>query len=275
MAETEPTTKGYKEKRKEKRQRKKAKREYEAFLHSSFIKIIIYIYCLALILSLKSEGPFFDLKRFVIAFVIATVVSIAFWYMRRLCLGYKQIFELDMRAVYNFERRKLPFYKNYNYKLLYYTHFFEGDFLKAISVCDESLEHTKSKKYTLLARHTKILSLFFSEGTQNIKELISQQRELKEIVKSADFDFMLRQYQFIESYLDGDYEKAMETVIDFMSDEKESVYNSRKIVFLQFQKMLYLKNNDAEGIENCNAEILKCDSKRKTFFSELTDINIH
>ena len=271
MAETEPTTKSSKERRKEKKQRKKAKREYQAFLYSSFIKFIVGTYLIAFILSLKDEWPLFDLKRFAIAFVIATAVNIVFWYVRRICLGYKAMFELDMRSVYNSERRKSPFYKSYNYKLLYYTHFFEGDFFKAISVCDEALEHTKSKKYTLLARHTKILSLFFSEGTQNIKELISQQRELKATVKSKDFDFMFRTYQFIEAYLDGDYEKAMETVVDFMSDDKESIYNSRKIVFMQFQKMLLIKKDDAEGVQNCDLEILKCDSKRRTFFSKIID----
>ncbi len=271
MAETEPTTKSSQERRKEKKQRKKAKREYQAFLYSSFVKTIICIYWLAFILSLKDEWPLFDLKRFAIALVVATVINTALWYLRRLSLGYKQIFELDMRAVYNSERRKLPLYKSYNYKLLYYTHFFEGDFFEAISVCDEALGQTKSKKYTLLARHTKILSLFFSDETQNIKELISQQKELKATVKSKDFDFMFRTYQFIEAYLDGDYEKAMETVVDFMSDDKESIYNSRKIVFMQFQKMLLIKKDDAEGVQNCNLEILKCDSKRRTFFSKIID----
>ena len=82
---------------------------------------------------------------------------------------------------------------------------------------------------------------------------------------------MFRTYQFIEAYIDGDYEKAMETVFAFLSDEKESIYNSRKIVFMQFQKMLLIKNDDAEGVQNCNSEILKCDSERRTFFSKIID----
>ena len=258
MLTTESTTK-----------RRKEKNKHGALLYSTFIKTIICIYWLAIILSLKDEWPLFALKRFAIAFVIGTVINTVLWYMRRLSLGYMQIFELDMRAVYNFDRRKLSFFKSYNYKLLYYTHFFEGDFFKAISVCNEAIEHTKNKKYILLARHTKILSLFFSEGTQNIEELIREQKELKATVKSKDFDFMFKQYQFIEAYLDDDYEKASKTVTAFLSNEKESVYNSRKIIFLQFRKMLCLKNNDAEGVQNCNSEILKCDSERRTFFSKI------
>ncbi len=269
MLTTEPISKGYKERSKEKKRRKKAKKEYQAFLYSSFIKFIVGTYLIAFILSLNDEWPLFDLKSFAIAFVIATVINIIFWYVRRICLGYKAMFELDMRSVYNSEHRKLPLYKDYNDKLLSSVYFSEGDFLKAISLCDEMIGYTKSKKTVLHARHTKILSLFFSEGTENIKELIQEQRELKATVKSKDFAFMFRTYQFIEAYLDDDYEKAMETVFAFLSDEKESVYNSRKIVFLQFQKMLCIKNDDAEGEQNCNFEILKCDSERRTFFSKI------
>ncbi|MBQ9913264.1 MAG: hypothetical protein IJO73_03445 [Clostridia bacterium] len=271
MSEKEPTEKGYKETRKENKKKMKEYKEYKAFLYSSFIKFIVGTYLIAFILSLNDEWPLFDLKNFAIAFVVATVINIIFWYVRRICLGYKAMFELDMRSVYNFERRKSPLYKDYNNKLLSSVYFSEGDFLKAISLCDEMLGCTKSKKTALYACHTKILSLFFSEGTQNIKELIREQRELRDTVKNKEFDFMFRQYQFIEAYLDNDYEKASETVTAFLSNEKESVYNSRKIIFLQFRKMLCLKNNDAECVKNCNAEILKCDSKRRTFFSKIID----
>ncbi len=266
MQTTEPTSKSYKEKRKEK---KKFKRNYGAFLYSSFIKLAFLVYMLGLVLSLEDNYPFFSLKNFAIAFVISTVIIIVLWFMRRLYIAHKIMGELDMRIAYELDKRPLPFFKNHNYKLLYYTHFFVGDFLNAISVCDEALEHTKNKNYTLLARHTKILSLFFSEETENIKELIHKQRELKTTMKGTDFDFMFRQYQFIEVYLDADYERAMETIIDFLGDEKESIYNSRKIVFMQFQKMLCIKNNDTEGVQNCNLEILKCDSERRTFFSKI------
>lgn len=257
--------------RKENKKKRKEYKEYKAFLYSSFIKFIVGTYLIAFILSLNDEGPLFDFKKSVIAFVIATAVNLIFSYVRRLCLGYKVMFELDMRSVYNFERRKLSVFKDYNNKLLYSAYFYEGDFLKAISLCDETLKHTKSKKYTILARHTKILSLFFSGGTQNIKELISQQKELKATFKSKDFDYMFMVYPFMEAYLDGDCEKASEAITSFFSNEKESVYNSRKIVFMQFQKMLCLKNEDAQGVKNCNSEILKYDSERRTFFSKIID----
>lgn len=264
-----------KEKRKEQKKRikeaKKREKEFKGFLYSSFLRLIFGAYLVAFIISLNDEWPLFNLKNFLIGFVVATVFIIIFWYIRRVGLGYMAMFELDMMKVYKLDRRKKPFFKNYNYKLLYYAHFFEGDFLKAIHLCDESLECTKRKKYILLARHIKILSLFFGEGTKNIKELISQQRELKATVKSKDFDYMFMVYSFMEAYLDGDYEKALEEVASFLSNEKESVYNSRKIIFMQFQKMLCLKNDDTEGVENCNLEILKCDSERKTIFSKIID----
>lgn len=120
----------------------------------------------------------------------------------------------------------------------------------------------------MIATHTKILSKFFGEDTEDINELIEQQRELKTSVKGAEMDFMFTEYQFIEAYLEKNYDKALETVISFLSDEKESAYNSRRIVFQQFQKMLCLKKNDIQGIQNCNLEILKCDSERRTFFSK-------
>ncbi len=257
--------------RKENKKKRKEYKEYKAFLYSSFIKFIIGTYLIAFILSLNDELPLFNLKNFLIGFAIATAVNIIFWYVRRICLGYKAMVELDMRSVYNSERRKSAFWKDYNNKLLSSVYFSEGDFLKAISLCDEMIGYTKNKKTVLYARHTKILSLFFSGGTQNIKELISQQRELKATVKSKDFDFMFRTYEFIGAYLDGNYEKAMETVTTFFSDEKESIVNSRKIIFMHFHKMLCLKNDDAEGVQKCNSEILKCDSERRTFFSKIID----
>ncbi len=263
--------KGCKEIKKENKRKRKEYKEYKAFLYSSFIKFIIGTYLIAFILSLNDELPLFNLKNFLTGFVIATAVNVIFWFIRRICLGYKALFELDMRSVYNSERRKSVFWKDYNNKLLSSVYFSEGDFLKAISLCDEMLSNTKSKKTVLYSRHTKILSLFFSEGTQNIKELIQEQKVLKDKVKSKDFDFMFRTYEFIGAYLDGDYEKATETVSAFLNDEKESVYNSRKIIFLQFKKMLCLKNNDAEGVQKCNLEILNCDSERKTFFSKIID----
>ena len=268
MSETE---KSYKERRKENKRKRKEYKEYKAFLYSSFIKFIIGTYLIAFILSMDDELPLFNLKKFLIGFVIATAINIIFWFVRRLSLGYKAMVELDMRGVYNFERRKSPLFKEYNSKLLSSVYFSEGDFLKAIYLCDEMIGSTKNKKTILYARHTKILSLFFSEGTQNIKELIREQRELKATVKSKDFDFMFRTYQFIEAYLDGDYEKALETVTSFFDDEKESIVNSRKIIFMQFQKMLCLKNGDAEGVQKCNLEILKYDSERRTFFSKIID----
>ncbi len=272
MLRTELTPK---EKRKEEKKKikeaKKREKEYKGFLYSSFIKFIVGTYLIAFLLSMNDEVPLFNLKNFLIGFVIATAVNIIFRYIRRIVLGYMVMFELDMMKVYKLDRRKTSLFKNYNNKLLYYAYLFEGDFLKAISLCNESLECTKSKKYILLARHTKILSLFFSGGTQNIKDLIQEQRELKAKVKDKDFGYMFMVYPFIEAYLDGDYELAAQTVTAFLSDEKESVYNSRKIIFLQFRKMLCLKNNDAEGVQNCNLEILKCDSERRTFFSKIID----
>lgn len=262
MLTTESTSEGNKEK-------KKFKNKYGALMYSNFIKVSLLLYLLAFLLFSEDEFPFFDFTKSAIGFIIASIIIVILYSIRRIIIGYMVIFELDARTSYELDKRALPFYKDYNNKLLYCAHFFEGDFLKTISLCDESLERTKSKKYTLLARHTKILSLFFSEGTQNIKELIQEQREFKATVKSKDFDYMFRVYQFMEAYLDGDYEKAMETVLTFLSDEKESVYNSRKIVFMQFQKMLCLKNGDTEAVQNCNLEILKCDSERRTFFSKI------
>lgn len=256
---------------KENKKKRKEYKEYKAFLYSSFIEFIIGTYLIAFILSLNEEMPLFNLKNFLVGFVIATVVNVIFWLLRRLSLGYKAMVELDMRGVYNLERRKSAFWKDYNNKLLSSAYFSEGDFFKAISLCDEMICSTKNKKTVLFARHTKILSLFFSEGTQNIKELIREQRELKATVKSKDFEFMFRTYQFIEVYLDGNYEKALETVTSFFDAEKESIVNSRKIIFMQFQKMLCLKNGDEEGVKNCNSEILKCDSERRTFFSKIID----
>ncbi len=254
---------------------KSFKKKYGALIYSSFIKVSFIIYLVAFVLSLEDEYPVFNFTKFVIGFSVSSVIIVILYFLRRLVIGHKIMFELDVRTAYELDKRKNPLFKDYNNKLLSYTYFYEGNFTKAVSVCNETLGRTKNKAYTLLARHTKILSKFFGEDTEDIKELIEQQRELKAIVKSADFDFMFKQYQFIEAYLEENYEKSMDLVLSFLKNEKESAYNSRKIVFLQFQKMLYLKNNDTEGIENCNAEILKCDSKRKTFFSELTDINIH
>lgn len=226
---------------------KSFKKKYGALIYSSFIKISFIIYLTAFVLSLEDEYPVFNFTKFLIGFSFSSVIITILYFLRRLVIGHKIMFELDMRTAYNLDRRKNPLFKNYNNKLLSYTYFYEGDFSKAVSVCDETLGRTKNKAHTLIAAHTKILSKFFGEDTGDINELIEQQRELKASVKGVEMDFMFTEYQFIEAYLEENYEKAMELVLSFLKNEKESVYNSRKIVFLQFQKMVYEKTLISRG----------------------------
>lgn len=249
------------------KEKKKLRKKYGALLYSSFVKCVFLFYLLAFVLTLE-EYPVFNLKKIAIGFIIVTILTVIFYYMRRLCIVHKILFELDAQTAYELDRRKLPLFKKHNLILLYNVYFFEGEFKKAISVCDELLTLSKKKETIIAARQMKILSKFFDEDFESIDEIIEEQRDLITSTKDADYYYMLKEYLFIEAYLRDDYEKALEQVESLLNDEKESSYNSRKIVFQQFKKMICIKNNDVQEFENCNKEILKCDPDRKTYFSK-------
>ena len=147
--------------------------------------------------------------------------------------------------------------------MLVNLHFFDGNFQEAINCTDRILRLSSKQNDIYTARHQKILSLFLSGKTENIIELISQQRLIKQDVSPY--------YVFIEKYLGANYEAAVKSIKKILEEKNIEAQNHRKILIYYLMKMCFLKIGDSKQVENCTNQILMADRSRRTFFSNMCD----
>ena len=136
-------------------------------------------------------------------------------------------------------------------------------FQKAIDCSDEIMRLSTKQKDIYSARHQKILSLFFSNKTENIVELIHLQR----LIKPDSTAY----YIFIENYLDANYEVAIKSIKKILEEQNIEIQNHRKILVYYLMRMCFLKIGDSEQVENCTNQILKADRNHHTFFTKQSE----
>lgn len=243
------------------------KKEYLPLRYDNFIKrivaivliiwIIPFVYCMT-----RENGVPFNWNFIVLPLILSIVIPLILYVLRKVFLGNLAAFEVDFHTLYDLEKRKK---KNsiYNLNLLINLHFFDGDFQKAIDCSDEIMRLSSKQKDIYSARHQKILSLFFSNKTENIVELIHLQRLIKPDSNAY--------YIFIENYLDANYEVAIKSIKKILEEQNIEIQNHRKILVYYLMRMCFLKIGDSEQVENCTNQILKADRNHHTFFTKQSE----
>ncbi len=201
---------------------------------------------------------------------ICVLLLILFLLGRRFLIGTLAVTDLDFKILYEIDKRKgnKPEDVSRNYALSGDCLFYDGRFSEAAEHYSIALNNAKKKRNIYAIRHMLILSLFLSENTENISVFIHQQRStsldgLGKNYKEAEE----RYYDFIELFLEKDYNGAIMAIQPLLNDAGIGLLNSRKIMvnYLMSIAFCWLGNTTAEA--QCKLQVLEADKNRKTIFS--------
>lgn len=246
------------------------KKEYQPLKYDSYIKRIIILWIIPWIvpivaLLVKEEHESFEWKFVLWAIVFALLASMIMHISRNVFLGYLNVYELDFYTVYELDKRKE---KNemHNLQLLIKFYFYTGEFKSAIECLDTMMNLNLKLSDISMARHMKILSLFFEEDTDSLLVLIQQQYAMSKIAmkNSADKSY----YEFIEKYLSGKYEEAIQTIKNALNEKNINFLNSKKVLVFYLMFMAYEKMGNISRMQECVDAILLADKNKRTFFSK-------
>ena len=145
-------------------------------------------------------------------------------------------------------------------------HFYDGEFYKTIEYCEKLLQSCKKPIGIYRVTHQKILSLFLKEKTEDILTLIEKQRQIA-LKHNLKVDTETLYYEFIQHYLSGDYEKAIQSMKQVLDIKNIEILNHIKVLAYYFMLLAYKRIGDMEQVKNCAKEILCADKNQHTFFS--------
>lgn len=246
------------------------KTKHQAFKYKNYIRRIAVLCTLPWVVTLvylltKDANECIKLRYFVFPIIFIVFTTFLVYFSRKIYLGSLIALDLDFLAVYELERREKG-HKLYNYKLLSNLCFFGGQFKELINICDEIMSLSKKTDDVYIARHKKILSLFFCEKINDIPVLVERQRATiikdKELFKETDL-----YYTFFEKYFECDYECAVQTIRKVLDIKNINIQNQKKVIVYYLMWLCYKKINIVDQVENCQKEILLADKNQRTFFS--------
>lgn len=205
----------------------------------------------------------------VIPFVIEAVFlgTIIFW--RRFSLNLIRCTDLDMKLAYELDKRKdTPKNREHNLMLMTDVYFYNGNFERAIECGAELLNISKKDDIICTARHNLILSHFLAGNYSEALKLIGEQRNVK-MKNKNEAEYCAAVYDYIELYLNAEYEKAIEKNDLILSNDRNLLMNSRKVLAVFVKMMAYEKLGNEEAVKECEQEIISIDKNRLTYFSKI------
>lgn len=250
------------------------KKEYRALKYTSYIKKIIILWIIPWIvpmvaLLVKEEHESFEWKFILWAIMFALLASVIMCISRNVFLGYLNAHELDFYTVYELDKRNEK-YEMHNLHLLINLYFYTGEFKKAIECSDRIMNLNLKSINISMARHIKILSLFFEGDRETVFLLIQQQYAMKKNAIKGDEGNSY--YEFIEKYLSEEYEEAIQIIKNVLNQKNIEFLNSKKVLAFYLMFMVYEKIGDISQMQECADAILLADKNRRTFFSKKLDL---
>lgn len=245
------------------------KKEYQAIQYREYRKRMIILVLLVWIIPLvylltKDEDEVFRLGYVIFAFVFSVITPVVMIVLRKIFLGILIASELDLRTVYELEKRKHN--ELYNLRMLMNVYLFEGEFENVVACSDKVLQMSSKTGDIFIARHQKILALFLSERKEEIPILIEQQRQLAMTDSKRMSDLNLY-YVFIEKYFSAQYEEALQVIGKRLEAKNIEVQNQTKVFIYYLMRLCYLKMGKSDEVQDCTNKILSADKNRRTFCS--------
>ncbi len=247
-------------------------KDYSVYKYSSYIKRILILCFLPLIVVLISlltmeEGEPYSWGLTVVAIGACAIMVLFLIYARRTVLNSLIMSDLDLRTVYELDKRKNN--ELHNLKLLINVYFYDGDFENMISCADQILNLNSSPLDIAMATGHKITALFLLNREEDALNLIEKQKELFSSQNNSSQNPKDNIYcEFIESYINGNYEAAIEAIKKAFNTKNFEISNHIKVKTYYLMRMAYLKLNDKKHVETCAKELLSADKERRTFFTK-------
>lgn len=247
------------------------KKEHRVYKYNNHIKRIIalciipWIVPLVYILTMEN-GEIFNWGFVIFPLVFSAILILILNISRKLFLGMLIAVDLDWHTMYMLDKRSEN-KKSYNLQLLMNVYLNDGEFCKVLDCADELLRLSSKPQDIYIATHQKILALFFSNNITQISELIEQQRAITRECKIPSNDDNIY-YTFIENYLRGQYDNAIQVIKPLLATKNIEVFNNKKVLINYLMWLAYSKINDSNQMQACVNEILSADKYNHTFFSK-------
>lgn len=247
------------------------KKEHRVYKYNNHIKRIIalciipWFVPLVCILTMES-GENFNWGVIIFPLVFSAILILILHISRKLFLGMLISIDLDWHTMYMLDKRGEN-KKIYNLQLLTNVYLNDGEFCKMLDCADELLRLSSKPQDIYIATHQKILALFFSNNTAQIPKLIEQQRKtIRDFKISSNDDNVY--YTFIENYLRGQYDNAIQIIKPLLATKNIEVFNNKRVFVNYLMLLAYSKINDSNQMQTCVSEILSADKYYRTFFSK-------
>ncbi len=199
--------------------------------------------------------------------LIFSVLVLLLYVFRRITIGIILALDVNLRLVYELERRK-PNKRNqaYNLTRLSHMHFFEGDFQNAL-LCIEQVQSSGKKEAVLNTRHLQILIFFLTKRFDEMLKLIELQYN-SGIENEKKLASCLPYYDFMKAFVNKEFEAALAVLNNIISSNKNfAVLNNVRLIVFYLMRTVYIELEDTENINLCNNEIIRADKNNLTFFS--------
>ena len=240
---------------------------YTNFKHTCITLLVLGCVVPLIYLFTADSNDAFNWLYVVLPPLIFSVITVLLYVFRRITIGTILALDVNLRLVYELERRK-PNKRNqaYNLTRLSHMHFFEGDFQNAL-LCIEQVQSLGEKEAVLNTRHLQILIFFITKRFDDMLKLIELQYN-SGIEGEKKLASCLPYYDFMKVFVNKEFEAALAVLNNIIKSNKNfAVLNNVRLIVFYLMRMVYIELEDTENINLCNNEIIRADKNNLTFFS--------